>query len=95
MISEAHVVVPNAARLASAMARHFGHKVPVERDGDEVTIRLAMGDLAVAVSDDRLLLRAEADHPEDLLRVQQVATDHLRRFARSGDLAVDWAASGV
>ena len=95
MTNEGHVVIPNAARLASAMARHFGHKVPVERDGDDVTIRLPMGDLTVTASDERLRLRAEADDPEDLLRVQQVATDHLRRFARAGDLGVDWAASGV
>lgn len=95
MTSEAQVVVPDPSRLVSAMARHFGHKVPVERDGDRATIRLRMGDLGLAAADEGLRMRAEAELPEDLLRVQEVATDHLRRFARSPGLAVDWAASGA
>jgi uncharacterized protein len=94
LTGEAHVATPEAARLASAMARHFGHKAPVERDGERVSIRLRMGDLELVATEDVLRMRAEAARPEDLARVEEVATDHLRRFARLPELPVDWTVGG-
>lgn len=93
MTSRAEVVVADAERLTRQMARHFGHKVPVEERDGATVVQITAG--AFALQPDGPMLRAwarAADRPE-LLRVQEVCTDHLRRFARAA-LPVEWSDEG-
>jgi uncharacterized protein len=79
------------ARLARAMARHFGHKVPVEETGGVTRITLSAGRLELEPDAERLAVRASAAGAGELADVQRIAGDHLARFARPEAIAVSWA----
>ncbi len=82
MRASAVVECAQPARLARAMGRHFGHKVPVETSERSTVVRLAAGAFELVVAERALIVHATADRPDDLARVEEVAANHLVRFAR-------------
>ena len=82
----------HAARLARQMGRHFGHKVRVEIEGEEVHVWIPAGEFHLRPDGGVLRIEAAAEDAAGLERVQTVAADHLRRFGRAEALEVDWAA---
>ena len=76
--------------LALRMAKHFGHKVPIEeRDGrTRITIGAGAFELAPAPGELELVLEPESD--ETLPRLREVALSHLERFARGAPVDVVW-----
>ena len=75
------------AALASRVARHFAHKVPVEDDGAVRRIETRFGLIALEPAGDDLLLTLEG---EDVEQLRIVAVSHLERFARGAPLHVRW-----
>ena len=90
MISSARVATREANGLAIRMANHFGHKVPVERDENEVRISLPTGGVSLRVEEGGLALEARADDEPGLARVEEVVASHLVRFARGEPIEVSW-----
>ena len=90
MTSSARVGTRDAHGLANRMANHFGHKVRVEREEDEVRISLPTGAASLRVEDAVLTLAARADDEPALARVEEVVASHLVRFARGEPIEVSW-----
>ena len=89
--ARATVQTEHAARLARQMGRHFGHKVRVETDGDDVRVRIPAGEFSLRPEGDRLHMDAAAEDAPSLERVQAVSAAHLMRFARPEPIDVAWA----
>ncbi|MDQ4018578.1 MAG: DUF2218 domain-containing protein [Actinomycetota bacterium] len=91
MRSSAVVGTPEAEAIVMRMAKHFGHKVPVEREGGVARIALPAGRLELEANRGELVVRAEAADEAGLGRVEEIAGSHLVRFARKGRLELSWA----
>ena len=90
-ISTATVATAHAQRYMVQLCKHFGHKVTAEFDDQGGRIAFPMGETRLAVGPEGLALSAEANTPEELVRLEEVIASHLKRFAfREPDLAVDW-----
>ncbi|MDO8410438.1 MAG: DUF2218 domain-containing protein [Phenylobacterium sp.] len=89
--STASVATAHAHRYMVQLCKHFGHKVTAEFDDQVGRIAFPMGETRLAVAPEALELSAQANTPEDLVRLEDVIASHLKRFAfREPDLAVDW-----
>lgn len=75
------------AALASRVARHFAHKVPVEESGAVRRIETRFGLIELEPSGHDLLLALEG---EDVEQLRTVAVSHLERFARGASFHVRW-----
>jgi uncharacterized protein len=89
--ARATVETEHAARLARQMGRHFGHKVKVETDGDDVRVSIPAGEFSLRPEEGRLQVEAAAEDAAGLERVQAVSADHLMRFARPEPIDITWS----
>jgi hypothetical protein len=73
------------------LARHFEHRVAVQRD--EHTASVAFPDAACAMSatDTQLDIRIETASSEQLERLQEVVTRHLKQVASQETFDVEWS----
>ena len=87
-----------AGRYAKQLMSHLGHKATVEplpSQGESAgKITLSAGTGYVLPGPDSLVLRAMADDPESLLRVQDVLGRHLERFGVRNELSLVWEPTG-
>ena len=90
MTATAAIACEQPERLARAMGRHFGHKVPVELTGRVTSVSLPAGRFELEPDQSTLVIRASAAGEAELSRVKQVAEDHLARFARPEAIEVAW-----
>ena len=72
-------------------ARHFAHKVDVERSGDLVRVRIAAGAFELEPADGAIEIRLSPVDEASAPRLRAVVASHLERFDRTGGL-VEWAA---
>lgn len=87
----ATVATPEAAALALRMRKHFGHKVPVELEGEVSRIRIQAGEFELEPRNGVLMVRACAEDDAGLARVREVVGSHLARFARETSVELEWA----
>lgn len=79
-------------QLMSTMAKHFGHKIPVEQDDRRASMTFEWGDAEIAVVEDGLSLNVEGESTEGAARLKQVIESHLLRFAfREDPQAIQWS----
>jgi uncharacterized protein len=71
-------------------ARHFAHKVEVERDGEVERIRIPAGSFELEPADDEVRIRLFPVDEASTARLREVVASHLERFDRSGG-AVEWS----
>ena len=90
MRSRAVVRSQDAAGIATRMAKHFGHKVEVETNGDATLIRLPTGECELVPNGAQLEVAVAAEDGAGLARVQEVISSHLVRFARGEAIDVRW-----
>ncbi|MDF1606595.1 DUF2218 domain-containing protein [Hoeflea sp. YIM 152468] len=85
--STSHVQTPMASQYLQQLCKHFGHKVPVEFDEREGSIRLPFGTCVLQARDEELVLTVAG---ADLQKIEQVMGSHLERFAFRESLTVIW-----
>jgi hypothetical protein len=73
--------------LALRMEKHFGHKVRVERRDNVTRIETRFGTIELEPAPGALLVRLQGD---ELERLREVTSDHLRRFARGAPAGIVW-----
>lgn len=79
-----------ARRYLGTLCKHFGHKVPVELDGNTGRINLPFGQCDLAASDDALDMKLSAETKADLDKVAHVIASHLERFAFRENPQIEW-----
>lgn len=77
------------------MAKHFGHKVEVERLGAMTRVTLPTGIFELEPGVGVIDVRTFAEDQIGLERVQEVARTHLERFARGEELEINWRSPGA
>jgi hypothetical protein len=91
--SEATVRTAHASRYLQQLAKHWGHKFPVEFTPTEASIVLPAGRCQLTASADQLLVELTGADEADMDRFQAVVAEHIQRFGHRETLAFDWQAT--
>lgn len=93
-VSLADVATAHAGRYLEQLCKHWSHKFPVEFDAHHGRVPFSeTAALTLKVNGDVLSLTLDA--PADRLpTLEDVVTEHLKRFAWREDLKVDWQPVG-
>ena len=90
--STAFVHIPTPAKYMVRLAKHFEHRIAVERGDHHATFTFADGVCQAAATEQSLNLTIEATTAETLVRYQQVVTRHLKQVAASEiTFEVEWS----
>jgi hypothetical protein len=73
------------------LAKHFEHRVAVERHARSASVVFPGAPCAMQASDTHLDIRIEADDAATLTRIQDVVTKHLKQVASQETFEVDWS----
>jgi hypothetical protein len=89
----ATAIVPteSAKRYSKQLVAHLGHKAEIRIEPDGERIVLSAGSCLLVSRAEAIELRAEADTPEGLERIKEVAGSHLERFGHRDGLVVRWS----
>jgi hypothetical protein len=85
------VAIPTPPRYMVRLAKHFEHRVPVERDEKTATIRFPPGPCFLVAHDDVLEMRLDVADEEARDRLQEVVTRHLKQVASAEAFDVSWS----
>ena len=91
--SEAHVPTDAADRYAKQLCNHASHMgAHSQWTPPDGTVEFPHGGtLHLTATPEELVLRANADTPDDLARVQAVIASDLQRFGHRNDMHVTWS----
>ena len=90
MNAETTFKTEQAQRYLGTLCKHFGHKVPVELDGNTGRIDLPFGQCELAANDGALDMKVSAENKVDLDKTAQVIASHLERFAFRENPQIEW-----
>ncbi len=91
--SVSHVRTDHASRYLQQLCKHWSHRFSVEFDAAVGKVPFSAENfLDLAAEPGTLVMTLTVEKPEDLERMQNVVTDHLKRFAFREELNVSWAA---
>jgi hypothetical protein len=90
MNTQATFKTSKAQRYLGTLCKHFGHKVPVQMDGDRGRIELQFGQCELAASDDALQIEVSAETKGNLDKAARVIASHLERFAFRENPQIEW-----
>mgnify|MGYP003657110871 CR=1 FL=1 len=77
-------------RYLGTLCKHFGHKIPVQLDGDTGRIDFSFGHCKLKADDTSLVLNVSAGNQANLDKAVQVITSHLERFAFRENPQLNW-----
>lgn len=78
----------------ATLAKHFGHKVPVDVNETRAAIRFESGAAHIEVKDNGLILESRGETVEAAQIISDVVERHLLRFAfRESPVKIDWQRS--
>lgn len=72
------------------LAKHFEHRVAVERHPRNAHVAFPDAPCAMQASDTHLDIRIEAQDAATLTRIQDVVTKHLKQVASQETFDVEW-----
>jgi hypothetical protein len=76
------------------LAKHFEHRVTVERQERRASVAFPGAPCAMQASDTHLDIRIEAQDAATLTRIQEVVTKHLKQVASQETFEVEWSVAG-
>ena len=85
----AEVPTEHASRYLQQLCKHWSHRFEVAFDAAQGTVHLNGAMCRFQAESQHLVLVLEGE--QDLARIADVVSEHLRRFAFREDLAVAWA----
>ena len=92
MQANATIPTSSAKRTLGQFVKHFSHKLPFALlDTNEIgEVRFPFGLCALAADEAALKISLHAEAEPDLLRLQEVVSSHLVRFAFRETLLIEW-----
>jgi len=93
-VASAHVAIPNPPRYMNRLAKHFEHRVTVQRDERRASVSFPDAPCTMQASDTHLDIRIETTSTDALTRLQEVVTRHLKQVASQEKFEVQWLVEG-
>ena len=95
-VSVARVPTQSASRYLQQLAKHWSHKMEVAFTAEEGTIILPNGArLVMRAASDTLDVELSVQDDGDMVRMRDVVSSHLDRFAfREAPLTFEWQTAG-
>ncbi len=84
------VAIATPARYLTRLAKHFEHRVPVQRDATSARIDFPEGVCTLNATATDLHIRIESGPAATLARYQEVVARHLRQVAPEEKVEVCW-----
>ena len=92
--SNTHVPTANGEKYVRQLCKHWSHKLDVELDGGNGTVRFPDGEVHMQSLPDGIDVSISSKAEDTVERLKGVLERHLDRFAfREGPLAYDWSAA--
>ena len=88
--ASARVPIPTPARYMTRLAKHFEHRVTVERSPEAATIRFPEALCTLKATEAELEIYIQSESVELLSRYEQVVAKHLKQVASSEEVDVQW-----
>ncbi len=92
-VSRASVLIPSPAKYMARLCNHFGHRVTVHREATSARIEFPNAPCSLIAGDERLEIQVQSDNREQLERLQEVITRHLKQVASVETFDVRWETS--
>lgn len=89
-ISTATVRTAHGSRYLQQLAKHWGHKFPVEFTPTQAAIDLPLGRCVLRATGEQLDVELNGSADTDFDRFETVVAEHLQRFGHRETLAFDW-----
>ncbi len=89
-VTKATVVIPTPARYMVRLAKHFEHRVSVQREDDRARIEFDGAPCSLLATDAVLEIRIESEDAALLARVRDVVDRHLRQVAAQESFEIEW-----
>ena len=86
----ASVCIPTPARYLNRLAKHFEHRIAVQRDEQRTTLTFPDGVCTLNATDTHLDIRIESSSAASVSRYQEVVTKHLKQVASQESFDVPW-----
>lgn len=91
-IATVHVPTTNASKYLQQLCKHWGHRLQVEFQVDEGTVRFPDAVATMTANESELFVSVTADSEEAIDRIKGVIASHLDRFAfREAPLQFHWS----
>lgn len=90
MQSQAQIATTHASRYLQQLCKHFAHKLPVEFDTKQGSIRFDIGECRLSADEQALLLLLTSPGDPQLAQLKDVVVRHLERFAFREELTIAW-----
>jgi hypothetical protein len=88
---DSDVRIPTPQKYALRLAKHFEHRVTVQRDQPPYRVEFPDAPCEIGFTDDVLHLHIQATSPESLARIREVVTRHLKQVASQEAFDIEWS----
>lgn len=86
----ASVVIPSPAKYMARLCNHFAHRVTVHREATSARIDFPNAPCVLQATENNLEISVTTDDREQLERLQEVITRHLKQVAAAETFDVSW-----
>ena len=88
--TSARVLIATPSRYLTRLAKHFEHRVAVERSPEAATIHFPEALCTLAATEAELEICIQSESTELLSRLEQVVAKHLKQVAAAAEFDVQW-----
>jgi hypothetical protein len=92
-MTTARVAMPTPGRYMNRLAKHFEHRVAVQRNENTASVAFPDAPCSMQADDTHLEIRIESASAETLTRLKEVVTRHLKQVASQESFEVEWSDS--
>ena len=85
------VLIPTPQKYALRLAKHFEHRVKVQREQQPFRVEFPDTPCEIGFTDQLLQLHIQALSPETLARVRDVVSRHLKQVAAQETFDIEWS----
>jgi hypothetical protein len=89
-VTHAVIVIPTPARYMARLAKHFEHRVSVQREDDRARIEFDGAPCSLLATEAALEIRIEAQDAALRHRIRDVVDRHLRQVAAQESFEIEW-----
>jgi len=89
-IAHTSVYIPSPTKYMARLCNHFAHRLTVHREATTARIDFPGAPCSLEATADKLEIRVDATDREQLERIKEVVTRHLKQVAAAETFEVTW-----